>query len=63
MIIVDGDTIGSVADTTGYFLLSGVPEGTYNVEFIPVAPYLEKTIENISVTLGIVTDLDTVIIE
>lgn len=63
MIIANGDTIGSMADSTGYFMLSGVPEGTYNVEFKPIEPYLEKILENIGVEVGVVTDLDTVIIE
>ena len=62
-LVIDGDTLGSIADTTGFFMLSGVPEGTYKVKLEPVEPFSNKEISNIGVEMGIVTDLDTVIIE
>ncbi len=62
-LVVDSDTLGSIADSTGYFMLSGIAAGSYSVQFKPEDPYLEKTISDVTVETGMVTDLDTVLIE
>ena len=51
------------SDSTGHFLLRGIPAGTYEVHFVPNTDYkaLEKT--GVNVTVGSVTDLETVTIE
>lgn len=51
------DTLGTVSDSTGYFWFPGVNEGSYKVEIVPVAPYLLKTIDGITVSNGSVKDL------
>ena len=56
------DTIGAVADTTGKFFFPGVSEGTYKINIEPVAPYVNKSIENVQVTKGSVKDLGTIMI-
>jgi hypothetical protein len=60
--IMGTDTIGTVADTTGKFYFPGMAAGTYQVNFVPVSPYLPKTITNVVVTNGNVTDMGTIAI-
>ncbi|MDA3891307.1 MAG: DUF4382 domain-containing protein [Salinivirgaceae bacterium] len=55
------DTIGTISDINGYFLLKGIPEGFYEVIIQPRDTLIsEKTITNVEVLLGQITDLDTV---
>jgi hypothetical protein len=49
--------------TTGKFILRSIPAGTYTVSFDPKTGYKDLKKENVSVTLGSVTDLGTVTIE
>jgi hypothetical protein len=58
--IAGGDTIGTIAGTDGKFLLRGIAAGTYKVVFQPVLPYANKTVDNVLVTSGQVTDMGTV---
>lgn len=48
------------SDTTGGFLLAGVPAGTYNLTVSPDPPLLPQTISNVTVTNGQVTDVGSV---
>lgn len=58
------DTVGTAfTNEAGQFLLRGLPAGTYNVSFVPNSNYTTKTVENVSVSLGEVTDMGTVVIE
>jgi hypothetical protein len=60
---VDADTVATTfADATGYFLLRGVPAGTYTVTFEPATGYTPVQKENIAVTIGQATDLGVVVI-
>lgn len=55
------DSIGTIADATGYFMLKGVVGGNYKVVFTPNDELIEvKTVENVSVTNGVVTNMDIV---
>lgn len=63
MAIVNSDTLGTIADDAGKFLIKGVPAGTYKVIFDPIDGYSEKTVENVTVTLGEVKDMGTVTID
>jgi len=55
------DTAGTISDSTGYFLLKGVPEGIYEVSIELTDTILsKKVIQDVEVLLGQVTDLDTV---
>lgn len=58
------DTVATTfADSTsGKFLLKGLAAGTYNVSFAPKAGYQPTIKESVSVTIGNVTDLGTVLI-
>lgn len=58
--IAGTDTIGTIAADDGKFLLRGVPAGTYTVNFKPVGQYPEMSVDNVNVTLGEVTAMDTV---
>uniref|UniRef100_UPI0032177B01 DUF4382 domain-containing protein n=1 Tax=uncultured Draconibacterium sp. TaxID=1573823 RepID=UPI0032177B01 len=60
-ISATNDTTSALADTiSGEFLIRGLEAGSYKIDFEPVSGYLEKEIENVDVTVGMVTDLDTV---
>lgn len=60
--ITGADTVGTVADATGKFYFSGLAAGTYNVQFVPVSPYVTKTITGVVVVNGAVKDMGTVTI-
>lgn len=60
--IAGTDTVGTVADETGKFYFPGLPAGNYSVKFLPVSPYVTKTISNVVVTSGTVQDMGTVTI-
>ena len=60
------DTVSTaIADTvTGYFLLKGIYTGEYEVVIEPSDNTCQKqTIEDVSVTLGVITDLGTIELE
>ena len=59
--IIGEDTLGtSFANENGNFMILGLDAVTYNVSFAPQSEYAEKTIENVEVAIGNVTDLGTV---
>jgi hypothetical protein len=60
--IMGTDTVGTITDATGKFYFPGLPAGTHNINFMPVTPYLPKTIDNVTVTTGAVQDMGTVTI-
>jgi hypothetical protein len=60
--IMGTDTVGTVADTTGKFFFPGLPAGTYSVKFVPVSPYVAKTVTGVVVTNGTVQDMGSVTI-
>jgi hypothetical protein len=54
------DSISTSADTvSGNFMFGGLPAGKYKLSFLPQDPYADTTLQNISVTDGTVTKLDT----
>lgn len=57
--IAGTDTVGAVTDLTGKFYFAGLPANTYNVTFVPVSPYLTKTVSGVVVTTGAVKDMGT----
>ena len=60
--IMGTDTVGTLADATGKFYFPGLAAGTYNVNFVPVSPYVSKTVSNVTVSTGIVQNMGTVTI-
>lgn len=60
--IMGTDTVGTVADSTGNFYFPGLPAGTYTVNFVPVSPYVKKSVSNVTVINGSVQDMGTVTI-
>lgn len=63
MAIINSDTLGTIADDAGKFLIKGVPAGTYKIIFDPTDGFAEKTVEDVTVTLGEVKDMGTVSID
>ena len=55
------DTLSSFTDSTGHFLIHGVPAGTYTVVVEPQLPYVPDTIYNVSVTVGNMADVGLVV--
>jgi hypothetical protein len=60
--IMGTDTVGTIADASGKFYFPGLAAGIYKVNFIPVSPYLIKTVSNVTVTTGAVQDMGTITI-
>jgi hypothetical protein len=60
--IMGTDTVGTLADATGKFYFPGLAAGTYNVNFVPVSPYVSKTVSNVTVSTGVVQNMGTVTI-
>jgi len=60
--IMGTDTLATTyADSvSGKFLLQGLNPGAYSIAFAPKTGYLSLTKDNVSVTIGVVTDLATV---
>lgn len=45
----------SIANTTGQFIVKGIPVGTYSVTIVPAAPHNSVTLNNVNVTTGSAT--------
>ncbi|HEY0769586.1 MAG TPA: carboxypeptidase-like regulatory domain-containing protein, partial [Sphingobacteriaceae bacterium] len=60
--IAGTDTLGTITDANGKFWFPGVPAGTYKLEIKPISPYVNKTIDNVTVVTGSVKDLGTITI-
>lgn len=50
----------TVTDTNGFFLMQGIPAGTYSVTITPQTPYVALTIPNVIVTVGNMTELGVI---
>jgi hypothetical protein len=62
--IMSMDTLGTTfADSTGAFLIKGLPAGTYTVSFAPAAGYTIGDKTGVIVTIGNITDLGVVTVE
>jgi hypothetical protein len=60
-ISASNDTTSTLADTlTGVFLIRGLAAGTYTLDFKPDSMYTEMAIEDVDVSVGTVSDVDTV---
>lgn len=58
------DTLGTTfADANGNFLIRGLASGTYDVVLVPNSNYMTATKDDVSVSLGQVTDVGTVLID
>ena len=59
------DTISSFTDEDGYFVLVGLPQGSYTVTVTPdpTSELATQTIENVEVNVGETTDLGIISIE
>jgi len=55
------DTASTNADTvTGNFMIRGLSEGSYTVEFHPLEGYQDTTLADIQIVPGMVTEFDTI---
>lgn len=54
------DTVSTMADTlSGKFMVRGLAAGTYKLSFDPVTPFRDTTLQNIIISSGTITKLDT----
>ena len=54
------DTIaGTFTGATGGYSINGLAAGNYTLQFLPAAPYSDTLINNIAVTAGAITTVDT----
>ncbi len=59
--VIDGlDTVGTIPDSSGYFRISGLSASTFDVNFEATTPHTDTVETGILVTLGQVTDIDTI---
>lgn len=59
-VISASDTVGTSADTvTGEFMVLGIAEGTYEIDFESTVGFKDTTLTDISILFGEVTQLDT----
>lgn len=54
------DTFGSIPDTNGYYMVQGLPTGTYDVNFTANTNFNDTTVVGIGVNAGMTTRVDTV---
>jgi hypothetical protein len=61
MAISGTDTLGALPDASGFYKIPGLPSGSYTLIFNPdsATTYQSATLQNISVTTGNVTTVDT----
>lgn len=60
--IIGTDTTATIANLNGYFEINGLASGSYTVVFDPLAPFVARTINGVSVTTGLFTDMGGVTI-
>jgi len=58
----NGVTYSSVANSNGYFLIAGLPAGTYELTITPTLPFLPITLTGKTVVVGETTDLGIVVL-
>jgi len=58
--IANGDTLSTIAAADGKFMFKGIEAGSYKMLIEPKATYTGKTIENVVVATGLVTDMGTI---
>jgi len=61
--IIGQDTVSTIAEENGNFLIKGLNAGTYKLAIEPVDGYLEKEVEDITVSIENITDVGTIDIE
>ncbi|MCP4311795.1 MAG: DUF4382 domain-containing protein [Bacteroidetes bacterium] len=63
MALIDDDTVSTYADTiSGAFMIRGLAEGSYDVEFSPVEGFRDTLISGLSVSSGQTTEMMPVFI-
>lgn len=58
----NGITYATVTNSNGYFLIAGLPIGTYDITVTPALPLLPLTLTGKTVAIGVPTDLGIVVI-
>lgn len=58
-----GLVYGTYSDTTGSFLIPGIPAGNYTLFVNPPAPYLPDTLFNVAVVNGQLTDVGQIVLQ
>jgi hypothetical protein len=58
--IIDLDTISTIAEENGNFLIKGLTAGSYKLKIEPIDGYTEKEIEDINVVNGQITNTGTI---
>lgn len=58
-----GIAYGTFSDSTGSFLIPGIPAGTYTLYVNPPAPFLPDTLLNVAVANGQLTDVGQIVLQ
>jgi hypothetical protein len=60
-VITESDSIGTITDNSGHFLIRGIREGKYKMRFIPQKPGVQQAVlENVEVVKGKITSVGTI---
>ncbi len=57
----DGEVYSTVANLNGYFMIAGLPAGTYDITVTPALPFQPVTITGKTVVIGASTDLGIIV--
>lgn len=60
---IDNKQYSTYINDDGYFNISGLPEGVYELFILPQLPYIEKSVSNIQVNEGSTTNIGDIEIE
>lgn len=58
--ILGTDTLSTMINNEGRFLIQDMPDGTYRLVFDPIEGYLQEELDNVQVNRGVVTNVGTV---
>lgn len=61
--IFNEDTLSTIANADGAFMIKGLKTGTYKLQIDPIDTFAEKEIENVIVNIGQVTNVGTITLE
>ncbi len=60
--IMGNDTVTTTTDATGSFLFQGMTTGSYSIVVLPQPPFTVNTTANVNVSVGILTEVGTIIV-
>jgi uncharacterized lipoprotein YajG len=60
LAVQGSDTVSTYTNAAGNFLLQGMAAGTYSITIIPKTPFNSQVITNVTVTVGVEAEMNTI---